>query len=394
MINVEPSRDLTPPVVNSTLKECGFVDQQFNFGYVSFLGCTAALGGMLFGFDIAIITGAGPFIARTFALNDLGLGWAFSSLLFGCVLGCSIAGRLADHYGRRRLLMLVALLFALTSLATALAPGFTSFICARFLGGIAVGGVSLLSPMYVAEVAPPSVRGRMGTLYQMSIIFGILVSYGINYLLRNAGVNNWRWMFSTGVEPSAMFLILLALAPETPRFLAIKGRMQDAFLVLERIGGASCAQNQLEQITRTLHKGQRDWHALVRPGVRRSHREYWPCCSDPRFRYQYDRRLRSCNFSICWLEDGRGAGLNVSGRSDGISLHSYFFLGYRQIRPQAALLCWLAGNGDFPPRPLDCRPYKPLPWNDRCRIYSDLSGLFRCLHRSRFLDAGSGDFSE
>jgi SP family arabinose:H+ symporter-like MFS transporter len=270
MINVEPSRDLTPPVVNSTLKECGFVDQQFNFGYVSFLGCTAALGGMLFGFDIAIITGAGPFIARTFALNDLGLGWAFSSLLFGCVLGCSIAGRLADHYGRRRLLMLVALLFALTSLATALAPGFTSFICARFLGGIAVGGVSLLSPMYVAEVAPPSVRGRMGTLYQMSIIFGILVSYGINYLLRNAGVNNWRWMFSTGVEPSAMFLILLALAPETPRFLAIKGRMQDAFLVLERIGGASCAQNQLEQITRTLHKGQRDWHALVRPGVRRA----------------------------------------------------------------------------------------------------------------------------
>ncbi len=144
-----------------------------------------ALGGLLFGFDIAIITGAGPFIAREFALNDIGLGWAFSSLLFGCVLGCFITGRLADRYGRKKLLLSVAVLFAVTSIATASATSFILFVFARFLGGLAVGGVSLLSPMYVAEVSPPSIRGRLGTLYQMSIIVGIIVSYGINYLLRS-----------------------------------------------------------------------------------------------------------------------------------------------------------------------------------------------------------------
>jgi len=158
--------------------------------YVLFLACTAALGGLLFGFDIAIITGAGPFITRHFSLSDLGLGWAFSSLLFGCVFGSFASGRLADRYGRKPLLLVVAVLFALTSIATAVAPSFTLFITARVLGGIAVGGVSLLSPMYISEVSPPSIRGRMGALYQMSIVVGIVVSYSINFLLRNSGPAN------------------------------------------------------------------------------------------------------------------------------------------------------------------------------------------------------------
>jgi len=125
------------------------VSAPINLRYVVFLGSTAALGGLLFGFDIAIITGAGPFLAHEFALSDIGLGWAFSSLLFGCVLGCFIAGKLTDKYGRKKLLLVVAALFALTSVATALASTFTAFVTARFLGGLAVGGVSLLSPMYV-----------------------------------------------------------------------------------------------------------------------------------------------------------------------------------------------------------------------------------------------------
>jgi SP family arabinose:H+ symporter-like MFS transporter len=238
--------------------------------YVVFLGSTAALGGLLFGFDIAIITGAGPFITREFALSDIGLGWAFSSLLFGCVLGCFIAGKLTDKYGRKKLLLGVAVLFALTSIATALASSFTAFVTARFLGGLAVGGVSLLSPMYVSEVSPPSIRGRMGTLYQMSIITGIIVSYGINYLLRNTGPNNWRWMFLTGVVPSAVFLIFIALAPETPRFLAMTGKLHEAFALLERIGGAESARAQISEIAATLHKEPQTWRALMRPGVRRA----------------------------------------------------------------------------------------------------------------------------
>jgi SP family arabinose:H+ symporter-like MFS transporter len=241
-----------------------------NLRYIILLGCTAALGGLLFGFDIAIITGAGPFLSKEFALSDLGLGWAFSSLLFGCVVGCFIAGRLTDRYGRKKLLIVVAILFAVTSLATALAPTFTLFVTARFLAGLAVGAVSLLSPMYVAEVSPPAVRGRMGTLYQMSIVVGIIISFGFNYLLRNAGANNWRWMFATGVAPSAVFFVFVLLAPETPRFLAMKGKFQEAFDVLERTSGTKSAQEQITEIKANMHQAAATWRSLLRPGVRRA----------------------------------------------------------------------------------------------------------------------------
>ena len=244
--------------------------ESLNLGYVLFLASTAALGGLLFGFDIAIITGAGPFIVRQFGLSDLGLGWAFSSLLFGCVLGSFVAGKLTDRYGRKSLLLVVAILFALTSVATALAGSFSSFIVARFLGGIAVGGVSLLSPMYVSEVSPPSLRGRMGTLYQMSIIVGIIISYGINFLLRNVGHEGWRWMFASGVAPSTVFLVCILIAPESPRFLAIKGRHSEALRLLERIGGERDAQTQLSEIEATLHKDVQTWRSLLQPRVRRA----------------------------------------------------------------------------------------------------------------------------
>jgi sugar porter (SP) family MFS transporter len=241
-----------------------------NYRYIAFLACTAALGGLLFGFDIAIITGAGPFLLRAFALGDLGLGWAFSSLLFGCVLGSFIAGRLTDRYGRRPLLIWVAVLFALTSMGTAAAGAFTTFVIARFLGGLAVGAVSLLSPMYISEVSPPSIRGRLGAMYQMSIVLGIIVSYGINYLLRNTGPGNWRWMFLTGVVPSAIFLVFVLLAPESPRFLALAGKREDAFRVLERIAGTATARTQLDQIIATAHSGEKNWKGRMRPGVRRA----------------------------------------------------------------------------------------------------------------------------
>jgi MFS transporter, SP family, arabinose:H+ symporter len=241
-----------------------------NRTYLAFLAITGALGGLLFGFDIAIITGAGPFISRTFVLSDLGLGWAFSSLLFGCVLGCFVAGKLTDRYGRRMLLILVAALFAVTSIATALAGDFTIFVTARFFGGIAVGGVSLLSPMYVAEVAPPHLRGRMGTLYQLSIITGVILSYGINYLLRDTGPQNWRWMFFSGVVPSAVFLLLISLAPETPRFLAKAGKMERAFAVLEKISGAATARSELTEIEASVLWSVTTKGAFRRVGVRRA----------------------------------------------------------------------------------------------------------------------------
>jgi MFS transporter, SP family, arabinose:H+ symporter len=240
------------------------------FRFVLFLACTAALGGLLFGFDVAIITGAGPFLAQHFALSEIGKGWAYSSLLFGCVLGSFVAGRLTDRFGRKRMLVWVAVLFAFTSIATALAPTFTLFIVARLLGGVAVGAVSLLSPMYVAEVSPPSIRGRMGTFYQFSIISGILVSYCINYLLRNTGPSNWRWMFLTGTAPSLLFLVLISLAPETPRFLVRIGKAREAFVLLERIENDATARKEIAAITEALQGSPQSWRNILRPGVRRA----------------------------------------------------------------------------------------------------------------------------
>ncbi len=246
------------------------VNPKINLPYVIFLAATAALGGLLFGFDIAIITGAGPFLAEHFRLGDLSLGFAFSSLLFGCVLGSAAAGRVTDRYGRRKILLWVAVVFALTSVATGLASSFTLFLIARFLGGVAVGGASILSPMYVAEVSPPSIRGRMGALYQFSIILGILISYAINYLLRNIGDSNWRWMFISGAVPAIVFFLLLLRAPETPRYLMIAGKEPEAFRILTKIAGPQQAEFEISEIRASLSRNQNRWRDLLDVNVRRA----------------------------------------------------------------------------------------------------------------------------
>jgi MFS transporter, SP family, arabinose:H+ symporter len=217
------------------------------------VAATAALGGMLFGFDVAIITGAGPFLERHFALGPLALGLAYSALLFGCIAGSAVAGRVADRQGRRRPLMWVALLFAATSVATGLAPTFSLFVAARFAGGLAVGAESILTPMYLSEISAPSVRGRMGALYQLSIVVGILTSYGVNYGLRNAGDFNWRWMFATGAIPAVIFWIALRRVPESPRFLALRGRLSDASTVLMTMMPMQMAEMELASIQSEAH---------------------------------------------------------------------------------------------------------------------------------------------
>lgn len=199
-------------------------DSVFNTKYIVLITSVASIGGLLFGFDIAIISGAVPFIRSYFHLNDLQLGWAVSSLLVGAVVGSAVSGRITDRFGRKGILIIVAFLFAATSIGTALAPSFTAFVAARFFGGLAVGAISILSPMYISETSPPAIRGRLVSLYQLSITIGILISYYINYQLHDIGVNNWRWMFATGCIPSLLFFILLFLVPETPRFLYKAGK--------------------------------------------------------------------------------------------------------------------------------------------------------------------------
>ena len=259
------------------------MQKTINLKYTLFLGMTGALGGLMFGFDIAIITGAGPFLKAQFDLTDLSLGVAFSSLLFGCALGALAMGFLADRFGRREPLVWVAVLFAITSLATGLAPTFALFLVARFLGGLAVGGASILAPMYVAEVAPPSLRGRMCAAYQMAIVIGILVSFLLNYLLQglppwawfnaaifNLGDWNWRWMFISGVVPSIIFFFLILSAPETPRYLFKRGHDDQALAILERIVGRDEAELEMKEIRVSLEQPKASWKDLKDPGLRRA----------------------------------------------------------------------------------------------------------------------------
>ncbi|HZZ56622.1 MAG TPA: sugar porter family MFS transporter [Opitutaceae bacterium] len=234
------------------------------------LAIAAALGGLLFGFDIAIITGAGPFLERHFKLGHLALGWAFSSLLFGCVLGAAAGGWASDRFGRRGPLLWVAALFALTSVATGIAPSFSLFIVARLLGGIAVGAVSVLAPLYVSEISPAASRGRMGAIYQLAIVVGILVSYCINYLLRDAGDWNWRWMFLSGAVPSLVFFLMLRRSPETPRYLIKAGRPAEARVVLSRIDGAQAAETECVAISASMADGAAGWDKFRAPGLRRA----------------------------------------------------------------------------------------------------------------------------
>ncbi len=219
--------------------------------YLYFISLVATLGGLMFGFDVGIISGAIPFIQPYFGWNELQLGWGVSSILLGCIVGAFGTGTLTERYGRRRLLISVSLFFAVSCAGMALARHQTSFIAFRVLGGLAVGAVSVLSPMYVAEVAPPKIRGTLIAAYQLAITMGILISYLVNFGLHEVE-NNWRWMFATGLLPSVLFFIGLIFIPESPRWLVNAGFREKAMAVLERIGGTAFAESELTEIEKSV----------------------------------------------------------------------------------------------------------------------------------------------
>ena len=224
----------------------------------------------MFGFDVAIISGAVPFIQPYFGWNELQLGWGVSSLLLGAIAGAFGSGVLSDMYGRKKVLIVVALFFAVSCTFTALATSSIVFISARVFGGLAVGAASVLSPMYVAEVAPPKNRGMLVSVYQLAIVLGILCSYTINYGLHNID-NNWRWMFATGIIPSVLFFVGLFFIPESPRWLYKAGKKDDSLKVLIGIGGESLAKVEILEIAESL-KGDSSsvsMGELFKPSVRK-----------------------------------------------------------------------------------------------------------------------------
>ncbi|RZK58571.1 MAG: MFS transporter, partial [Hymenobacter sp.] len=238
-------------------------------GYVYLIAAVAALGGLLFGFDTAIINGALVFLKKDFGLSDAQTELAASSILFGAVAGAAIAGWLTDRYGRRRLLFGAALLFTLSAIAAALPRTLTEFVVARLAGGIAIGVASLLVPLYIAEIAPARIRGKLVTLNQLAIVSGILMAYVASYYLAGLGLASWRWMFAAAAVPSLLFMVTLLLVPESPRWLLGRGRAAEALGTLTRLNGPAAAATEAEEIQAALAAEQGDEASLSQPRLRR-----------------------------------------------------------------------------------------------------------------------------
>ena len=219
--------------------------------YLYLPAMVAAIGGLLFGFDTAVINGAIVFIKQQFALSDAQTEIAASSLLLGCVLGASVAAFTSDRFGRKRVLLGAAALFTVSSIGAALPQNLVQFAIARLIGGVAIGIASTVSPLYIAEISPARSRGLMVSLNQLAIVSGILLSYSVNYLLTGVGPSNWRWMFASAAFPSLGFLLTLLFIPESPRWLMQKGRVQEAQQFLTQIVGSKAAAQEIEDMRAT-----------------------------------------------------------------------------------------------------------------------------------------------
>ncbi|MGA7472230.1 MAG: sugar porter family MFS transporter [Candidatus Sulfotelmatobacter sp.] len=213
--------------------------------YLYLPAAVAAIGGLLFGFDTAVINGAIVFLKRQFALSDSQTEFGASSLLLGCVFGASLAAFTSDRFGRKKSLLAAAALFTVSSIGAALPRNITEFVVARMVGGLAIGLASTLSPLYIAEISPARIRGLLVSVNQLAIVTGILLSYSVNYGLTGAGPANWRWMFASAAVPSAFFLLTLLSVPESPRWLVQMGRETEAEHILSRIKGRDAARVEI-----------------------------------------------------------------------------------------------------------------------------------------------------
>jgi len=242
--------------------------------YVFLITAVAALGGLLFGYDTGVINGAiGPLKAH-FGLNPQQEGWATACALLGCALGAAGAGTLSDRFGRKKVLILSAVLFLVSAVGTAIPRTVTAFILYRILGGLGVGAASFTSPMYIAEISPARVRGRMVSVNQFAIVTGFLVVYFVNYFIAlqgDAAWNTqvgWRWMFGSEALPALILLVLAFLVPESPRWLTKQGREDRALDILSRVNGSVQARVELGEIQDTLRHETGSLRQLFLPGMK------------------------------------------------------------------------------------------------------------------------------
>jgi MFS family permease len=278
-------------------------------GYVYLLACVAALGGLLFGYDTAIISGAIGFLTTCFDLDPaFEKGWAASSVLLGCAAGAAVAGALSDRLGRKKMLILAGVFFLVSALGTALPQSVRVFVVFRIVTGLAIGAASISSPMYIAEISPARMRGKMVSINQFAIVAGILVAYFVNYSIAAHGNSidravvsssaaeqgapldvakrgqspgqlrpvakgwnaeqGWRWMFGLGACPALLFLGMLLVVPESPRWLTKQGRTQEAMATLVRVNGDAVARAELAAIEQAIATESSSLGQLIQPGMR------------------------------------------------------------------------------------------------------------------------------
>ena len=218
----------------------------------------STLGGLLFGYDNIVISGAIGYLSQSFHLDAAGIGWAAGCALVGCIVGCAGAGTVADFLGKKKGLALCALCFALSSVGMLFATDLNQFVVWRLIGGVGIGAASVISPNYIAEIAPTRVRGRCVTLYQLGIVVGILAAVFVNMVIQRMGDDSWnistgwRWMFLAGVVPAILFALMILPAVESPRWLMKMGRQPQAIEVLAKINGADEAARETAEIEKSL----------------------------------------------------------------------------------------------------------------------------------------------
>ena len=248
--------------------------KNYSLKYVYQYTFVAAVGGLLFGYDTAVVAGAIGFIQEKYNLSPAMTGWAASCALIGCMAGAMLAGALSDKLGRKKVLMISAFAFAISSVGILIPSGIEYFILFRFVGGIGIGIASILAPMYISEIAPADIRGRLISIYQLGIVTGILLIYFVNAGI--AGLHDdawnvdsgWRWMFGSGLVPSVIFIILLLPIPESPRWLSKQNRWNEADAILAKVNGRENADKEIISIRESLTEKQAPFSDLMKPGLR------------------------------------------------------------------------------------------------------------------------------
>jgi MFS transporter, SP family, arabinose:H+ symporter len=236
--------------------------RRINIAFVAFCAGVTAIGGFLFGYDTAVINGANTFLQQHFKLNpdtdSFLIGLATAAAIIGCIPGAMSAGFISDKFGRRKVLFFCAVLYAMSGVLSAIPRDFVQFVAARILSGVAIGISSMICPVYVAEIAPPKWRGRLGTLFQLGIVTGIFITLFINGKIQSLGNEawnirvGWRWMLAIEAIPAFAFIALLFPIPESPKWLIQAGRTEEARKTLERIGGADYANAEVAAVREVL----------------------------------------------------------------------------------------------------------------------------------------------